>query len=98
MLPNGASPPLINAKRLSIGAPNRDNVVTAVDEAIRRCGKVVDGGEQSTKHIFANRLCTDVRIAVGERVALRFVPLDVGRHRTEQHGGIVIREGGIARL
>jgi len=79
-------------------AAKHDDIVTAVDKAIGRGGETVDAGEQPAEHTFANSLCADVGIVVGQRIALRLVPLDVGGHGAEKHRWIVVREGGVGRL
>src|SRR6185369_954676 len=79
-------------------ATEHDDVATAIDEVLGRRGEGVDGGEQPAEHPFAHGLWADVRVAVSQRVPLGFMPLNVGRHGPEEHGGIVVRESGISRL
>jgi len=79
-------------------ATEHNDVAAAVNKRAGHSGEVVDSREQPAKHTFPHGLGTNVRIAIRERIALCFVPVDGGIHRREQQGRIVPAECRVRRL
>ena len=60
-------------------ATDHDHIVTAIDEAIGCRSQSVDCAEQATEDPVTDRLCTDVGIPVGQRIAIGLPPFDINR-------------------